>query len=330
MWWGGIVSALFSLSLSLVFHSCRNRRLYSRASWQLRSEKRALLIYLSKSIFQVFLPRITSHLLRHSCSRVGSEADTQPLLCQSKFFSQPTSNRCVLYIGEIFWLDDGSGRPHTGRCTPGLSPKAAACIQARESSRRQSDRQKHSHVTPLTLCAVFSGWVMSHCSPLSLMQRAVGRSLWPHSATFTSPIRMWSHTSHFAFSLLQAIINLLNQSLLNFSSPEIRNGRQIRWAATSSYENETSLCHGPRMCVEWVKCRLKHTAGGGYLHNVSAIIISVRRFSLCPAWRWLRDHSRPVAPSTPSAKLFRLSAEDYETGFKIERTGSPGLWMIWG
>lgn len=140
--------------------------------------------------------------------------------------------------------------------------KAAACIQACESSRQQSDRQKHSHVTPLTLCAVFSGWVMSHCSPLSLMQRAVGRSLWPHSATFTSPIRMWSHTSHFAFSLLQAIINLLNQSPLNFSSPEIRNGRQIRWAATSSYENQTSLCHGPRMGVEWVKRRLKHTGGG--------------------------------------------------------------------
>lgn len=36
---------------------------------------------------------------------------------------------------------------------------------------------------PLTLCAVLSGWVMSHCSLLSLMWWAVGRSDWPHSAT---------------------------------------------------------------------------------------------------------------------------------------------------
>lgn len=124
--------------------------------------------------------------------------------------------------------------------------KAATCIQAcvcahpytERPTLGQADRQKHSHVPPLTLHAVFSGWVMSHCSLLSLLQQAIGWSGWPHSATFTSPIWIWSHTFHFTFSLLQAVINLFNQSRFKLSSPEIHNGRQTPWAATSSYVNE--------------------------------------------------------------------------------------------
>lgn len=50
-------------------------------------------------------------------------------------------------------------------------------------TQTRADGLTHSHVAPLTLCAVLCGWVMSHCSLLSLMWRAVGRSVWPHSAT---------------------------------------------------------------------------------------------------------------------------------------------------
>lgn len=102
---------------------------------------------------------------------------------------------------------------------------------------QQSDRQTRSHVHPLTRRAMFTGWVMSHCSLLSLSQQAIGWSDWPHSATFTSPIWIWSHTFHFTFSLLPAVINLLNQLLFKLSSPEIHNGRQTQWAATWSYVN---------------------------------------------------------------------------------------------
>lgn len=156
----------------------------------------------------------------------------------------------LLYICEIFQLEDWSTLSslhhrmmHSLICLTTSSRRLPlafrhASVPANLQRDQQSDGQKRSHVPPLTLCAMFSGWVMSHCSLLSLMQRAMGRSDWPHSATFTSPVRIWSHTSHFTFSLLQPVINLLNQSLFNFSSPEIHNGRQIHWAATSSYENE--------------------------------------------------------------------------------------------
>lgn len=144
-----------------------------------------------------------------------------------------------------------------------ISAKAATCIQACECAHPytarptvgQADRQKHSHAPPLTLRAVFSGWVMSHCSLLSLLQQAIGWSGWPHSATFTSPIWIWSHTFHFTFSLLQAVINLFNQSRFKLSSPEIHNGRQTQWAATSSYVNELWWFY--RRCLRWVKCRLR-------------------------------------------------------------------------
>lgn len=115
--------------------------------------------------------------------------------------------------------------------------------------RKTSRQTEHTHVTPLTLCTMFSGWVMSHCFFLSFLQWATGQSDWPHSATITSPARLWSHTSHFTISLLQAIINLYNQHLLTSLSAEIYNDRHILQAATSSYEQEL-------WCLLWLRCVL--------------------------------------------------------------------------
>lgn len=135
---------------------------------------------------------------------------------------------------------------------------------------------------PLTLCAVFSGWVMSHCSPLSLMQRAMGRSLWPHSATSTlqsgCDLTPLTSRSHYFRKLL---IYLFSRCWTSPPQKSIMAGRYS--------ELLHPVMRRRRVWITDLGCvwnRFKHR-GVCYLHNVNAVIISVRRFSLRPAGRWL-------------------------------------------
>lgn len=258
------------------------------------------------------------------------------LLCISVIFRRPIT------VEQPPVQDDGLPFSLGRNLSKHIFTKAATWSQACECAERRRERPTVGQTeiyscAPLTFCAVFSGWVMSHCSPLSLMQRATGRSRCPHSATFTSPVRIWSHTSHFTFSLRLPVINLLNQWLFNSSTPpsEIRIGGQSRWAPASSHANWDGLLLQTR-----VRSGRKQVQIGGFVQRLQDVSIAIAvlkmlfksftqgRYLLELFWsvhRWLRDHTRPVASLMPSAKLPSLHVEDYETGLKIESCSSRGL-----
>lgn len=211
----------------------------SRASWQLHWFTSNI------SLLRYFFSGWDSDLLRSQAkplgSHVGSEAGTHS--SDVLFFQPGLAVLCITFMRLSSLTVQRALPPNRMMLSPlslGYAPSNHIFTTAatwhecdHPDIEGPTDRQKRCHVPPLTLCAVFSGWVMSHCSLLSLMQKAMGWSDWPHSATFISAVWIWSHTSHFLFSLLPAVINLLNQLLFKFPSPEIHNGRQICWAVLS-------------------------------------------------------------------------------------------------
>lgn len=336
-------------------HSCNSWQLYSRACWQLQCKKRASLTYFSQiflcwgTLFSLWDPDLWSPVLKPRCSNIQTAESWLPTsaLSVSGMYTFICSLLCISVISrrpitveQPPVQDDGLPFSLGHNLSKHIFTKAATWSQARECAERRRERPTVGQTeiyscAPLTFCAAFSGWVMSHCSPMSLMQRATGRSRCPHSATFTSPVRIWSHTSHFTFSLRLPVINLLNQWLFNFPPSEIGNGGQSHWAAASSHADWDGL-----FLQTQARSGRKQVQIAGFVQHLQDVSIAIAALKMLfkpftqgrfllelfrSVHRWLRDHTRPVASLMPSAKLPSLHVEDYETGFKIESCSSRGL-----
>ena len=256
-----------------------------------------------------------------------------------------TLSRLSCSLLDIFWdfSDSGSWATLTGflRGTRHSRPLRDVICLSTSSQRlvsvptqRRSDGQTDRNtvmwpIWPSVLCSLdeLCLIVPSRCSGPQDNQRGL---IVPHSLLRSrSDLTPLTSHSHY-FRLL--LIYLINSCLASPPQKSIMAGRFTRLlhqVMSMSYGVSRCVCGRLNTGCNTQRCALfAQRTHGRRLQTVNKLVRSSTRVRLLFFWsvrRWLRDHTRPVAPSVPSAKLSSLPVEDYETGFKIESSSSPGL-----